>query len=528
MSEDNKNIAVNGELEQVNAQLRQLVDADRRVISRKETFGYILFDAFRGFNIDGHKDLFVDSVLKIDFNLQSVNNVIGGIWDFIDDFVVSFTVEKTRTRWGKFVPYIFMGGIPFALIAAVYWILPLILPQTMINDKSNISKFIIYVLLNMLIEMVANFRDVGIGGYISTITPYPSDRRRLVSLAGYVSIILSRLPDLVIEFTLDIIKNGLSKSVVSAEASIGKALMIMGPVTTLVAGLVITWYTSLAKERVHQKIETPKIKDSLKIVFTNKPVLMYMLSNALGSFGTGLSTNDYYRQVLNMTTYETFAGIPSFFFQPTTFAKYNKLAERFSTKQIYMISQVFAKTFYIPLFFYGLCFKTKKKAEPYFFQSRLAMFPVTAIWECIYATFWGARSISITEMSNECNDYIEWKCGYRNEATLSAASAFLCKIPARINGILQPLYKKWIGYDQEAYLHILPGRQSGQPLRAQKWIFAMATIIPAFLVLSSMIPMFWYNVDKDTRDRMYRELNERRIKTVENVNRFYDEAEETV
>lgn len=523
MSEENINLAEKTEIEQVNAKLRQLVDADRRVISRKETVGYILFDAFRGFNIDGHKDLFVDSVLKIDFNFQSINNIIGGIWDFIDDFVVSFTVEKTRTRWGKFIPYIFMGGIPFALIAAIYWILPVIMPQAMINDKSNVYKFIIYVVLNMAIEMVANFRDVGIGGYISTITPYPSDRRRLVSLAGYVSIILSRIPDLVIEFTLDIIKNGLSKSVVNPEASIGRALMIMGPATTIIAGIVITWYTTIAKERVHQRIETPKIKDSLKIVFSNKPVLAYMISNALGSFGTGLSTNDYYRQVLNMTTYETFAGIPSFFFQPTTFAKYNKLAERFSTKQIYMISQVFAKSFYIPLFFYGMCFKTKNKVEPYFFQSRVAMFPVTAIWECIYATFWGAKSISGTEMSNECNDYIEWKCGYRNEATLSAASAFLCKIPARINGILQPLYKKWINYDQEAYLHVLPGRQSGQPLKAQKWIFAMATILPAVLVLTSMIPMFWYNVDKDTRDKMYRELNERRIKTVENVNKLYDD-----
>ncbi len=510
-------------LEQVNAQLRELVDADRRVISRKETVGYILFDSFRGFNIDGHKDLFTDSVLKIDFNLQSINNIIGGIWDFIDDFIVSFTIEKTRTRWGKFIPYIFLGGIPFTILGAFYWLLPLFMPQAMVNDKASISKFIIYVVMNMAIEMVGNFRDVGIGGYISTVTPYPSDRRRLVSLAGYVSIILSRIPDLVVEFTLDIIKNGLSKSVVDPEASIGKALMILGPATAIVSGIVITLYCTIAKERVHQKIEKPSIVESLKIVFTNKPVLMYMLSNALGSFGTGLSTNDYYRQVLNMTTYETFAGIPSFFFQPTTFAKYNKLAARFSTKHIYMISQVFAKTFYIPLFFYGLCFKTKNKAEPYFFQSRIAMFPVTAIWECLYATFWGARSISITEMSNECNDYIEWKCGYRNEATLSAASAFMCKIPARINGVLQPLYKKWIGYDQEAYLHILPGRQSGQPLRAQKWIFAMATIIPAFLVLSSMLPMFGYNIDKDTRDRMYCELNERRVKTAKTINELEEE-----
>ena len=147
-----------------------------------------------------------------------------------------------------------------------------------------------------------------------------------------------------------------------------------------------------------------------------------------------------------------------------------------------------------------------------FFKNRWAMLPVTAVWEIIYATFWGVKSISADEIGNELNDYIEWKCGYRNEATLSIASTFVCKIPARLNNILQPRYKQWVGYDQTAYTE---GRE--QPLRAQKWIFAMATILPAFIVLSSMIPMFWYNVDKETRDRMYRELNERRTRMAENL-----------
>lgn len=498
------------ELRRVNNQLKSLVDADRRVMSKKETVGYVLFESNRGFNIDGHKDLFNDSILKISFDFQIIYNTIAGIWDFVDDFIVSFIVEKTRTRWGKFIPYIFMGGIPFALLTSLYWLLPSILPDSMINNTMNIPKFVIFTLLNMVLEMVQNFRDVGIGGYISTMTPYPSDRRRVLSLSSYVSIIYSRIPDLVIEFTLDFIKNGIIKSDVSSDVRIAKALMIMGPVTTIVSGLVITWYMTLAKERVHQRIEKPKITESLRIVFTNKPVLMYLLSNAFGSFGTGFSTNDYYRQVLDMTTFETIAGIPSFCFQPIGFANYNKVAKKFSTKSMFMVSQVFAKSFYIPLFFYGIGFKTKK--GKYFFQERIPMLPVTAVWECIYATFWGIKSISGTEISNECNDYIEWKCGFRNEATLSAASSLLCKIPARINGILQPLYKKLIGYDQTAYTE---GRE--QPLRAQKWIFAMATLLPAILVLSSMIPMFWYNIDKDTRDRMYIELNERRVKVAEAI-----------
>ena len=219
-----------------------------------------------------------------------------------------------------------------------------------------------------------------------------------------------------------------------------------------------------------------------------------------------------------MTTFETIAGIPSFFFQPIGFAKYNALAKRFSTKSLFMVSQVFAKAFYIPLWFYGRYIKTSKGKM--FFQSRWAMFPVTAIWECIYATFWGVKSVSGTEIANECNDYIEWKYGYRNEATLSAASTLVCKIPARINSILQPLYKKWCHYDQTAYTE---GRE--QPILAQKWIFAMATILPAILVLSSMIPMFWYDINKEKRDKMYMELNERRAKIAEEINKIYHDEE---
>jgi len=357
-SEQAKELAKTGTDAQVNEKLRQLVDVDRRVISRKETFSYMLFDGNQGFNIDGHKDLFVNGTLQIALKKQSLYNGIAGVWDIVDDFVVSSVIEKTRTRWGKFKPYIFLGGLPYSLIACLYWLLPLFFSKETIADQNAISKFIAFMAVDLMLELVGNFKAVAIGGYLSTITPYPSDRRRLLSVASYFSIIYSRLPDLVVEFTLDFIQNGIVKTTSTATA-INKALMTVGPATAIVAGIITTWYVSIAKERVHQKVETPRIRDSLRIVFSNRPVLMYILSNALGSFGTGFSTNDYYRTVLFMTTFETFAGIPSFFFQPLGFAKYNKLAERFSTKQLFMVSQVFAKTFYIPLWFYGRFLKKK-------------------------------------------------------------------------------------------------------------------------------------------------------------------------
>ena len=56
-------IAEYGTDEQVERRLGRMTKVDRRVVSRKETIGYMLFDGSSGFNIDGQKELYVDSIL---------------------------------------------------------------------------------------------------------------------------------------------------------------------------------------------------------------------------------------------------------------------------------------------------------------------------------------------------------------------------------------------------------------------------------------------------------------------------------
>ena len=516
MLDQNKNpieIAESGSHEDVKKALQKMVKVDRRVISRKETVGYMLFDASAGFNIDGQEELFVDSILKISLKKQSIYNIFGGIWDVIDDFVIGGIVEKTRTRWGKFVPYIFMVGVPYAILVGLYWLLPFLFSAEHVNNMDYMPKFIAYIVFKMLIETVNNFKTVATSGYLSTITPYPSDRRRLLSVAKYCNLFYAGLPNTILEFMLDFITNDIIKSTEERSSTdmIRLSLGILGPFTAVVVGLVCIWYGTMAHERVHQSVNSPKIGESLRVVFTNRPVLVYMISNALSSFGTGISTNNYYRWVLFMTTFETFAGIPSVFFQPIGYSKYNKLASKYSTKTLYMLSKSIPKGMYIPLFLFGLLFKTKDGSR--LFTNRWAMLPVTAVWEIIYASFQGIGAVSGDEIVNECNDYIEWKTGCRNEALLSVASTVMCKIPNRVNEIFKPMFKEWIGYDQLAYTEKRP-----QTEHAQKWIFGMATVIPGLLAITSLLPMLAYNIDKDTRDKMYRELNESRVAHADAVN----------
>ena len=120
------NIAENGTSEEVVNQLQKMVSVDRRVVARKETIGYMLYDGAQGFNIDSQKELFVDSILKISLPKQAIFNAIAGVWDVVDDLLIGGIIEKTRTRWGKFVPYMFLSGLPFAVVCGVYWMLPVL------------------------------------------------------------------------------------------------------------------------------------------------------------------------------------------------------------------------------------------------------------------------------------------------------------------------------------------------------------------------------------------------------------------
>lgn len=501
------------ELEQVNARLRKLINVDRRVISKKHTIQYIIYNSFKGIGINDYKGDFIEGVLNINLKeLLPKANAILGIWDIADDFFVGSVIEKTRTRWGKFIPHMVFSAIPLAVITCIFWLLPQLLTQNMLADSMNMQKFITYVLIEMFIEFFSNFQSVAQSGYLSTITPYPADRRRLISVSSFISGLVGNIPSIGIQLYFDMIRNNIIKPPVGFTQAQTQRLAMrkLGPAAAIISGIVIFWYASTARERVNQNIERPKILTNLKTVLKYKPVRMYIISNALGSFNSGFSTNDYYKQVLNWSTFETVAGIPSFFFKPIGYTQYNKLATKLPTRTLFVFGRCFAKALYIPVFLCGMFLKDKN--GKHFFTKRTPMIIMTAIWECVYAALEGIRIVSGNEIYNECNDYIEWKSGQRNEAALSATNSFISKVLARANGILSLKIKSWIGYDQEAYMKVVE-----QPFRAQKGIFTLSTLVPAIIVILSIIPMRWYELDKDTRDLMYRELNERRTALAESI-----------
>ncbi|HQH64481.1 MAG TPA: MFS transporter, partial [Clostridiales bacterium] len=142
-----------------------VVHQDRRYVGSKETLGYILFDVAGGFNISDYGERYIYDVLKIDLSLLAIVNGINSVWDIVNDTFIGTIVDKTRTRWGKFKPYLMITAVPGTLLGCLGWLMPYMFNQ----DPMNMAKFGMYLALAMIGEGLGTFRGISVGGYLAAI-----------------------------------------------------------------------------------------------------------------------------------------------------------------------------------------------------------------------------------------------------------------------------------------------------------------------------------------------------------------------
>jgi len=475
------------------AEQEKYVYQDRRYVGSKETFAYVLFDVSQSFNISAYSERFIFDVLKIDFLYISFLNLVGGIWDVINDVFIGTIVDKTRTRWGKFKPYLIIFAVPGTILGCLYWLMPVFFPH---KPGTDIPKFIAYFALSVITETMGTFRGIAQTGMLATITPHPVDRTRLITLATVLSGFLGeRIPELLMTLLIDGINMG------KINLQMQSTYIIMGIFTTVVSGGLALYFLFVTRERVMQSIERPSILQGLKSIINNKPILLMTLSDFLGSFSIGSGMSNYYIDVLGSASIKLIVGIPGGFVSTPSFAWVPWFRRHFSTKALWLLGSYTGDILMVLVFLFGSIGGKKNGI----YKKRLPMIIAIMIQETLFMFVYGVRKVIPTEMYNEAMDYCEWKNGYRTEGMTGVARGLASKLVRIVGTSVRSLLMKAFGYEQgKGYLK--------QTDSTKYFLFAMATVIPFVTGSLSIIPKLFYDLTGKKRDRMYEDLLARRAK----------------
>lgn len=481
---------------------RNYVYENRRYVGRKETIGYVAWDMAQSFNINSFESRFINNILQISFTFQQLTKLINGIWDIVNDIFTASIVEKTRTRWGKFKPYLILLAGPGTLGTVLYWLMPAFFPN---SDPDYIPKFLFYLVLALVREGIGTFQGIAQGGLLATITPHPVDRSRLITQVNFWSGFLGeKLPEQLMTVVLDLVGNGILKP--GPGSSINKLLTKvfcgMGVFTVTVGGAISLWFNMITRERVMQSIERPSVMQSVRSIINNRPILMLTASEILGTVSiSGGSKTDYFIEVLNFASMVFFAGIPGAIVHPFSYMVVPWFRRKFSTRFLYFYCYILSQITMLPVFLLG----SIGGRDNGLYKNKLMMGIFLAVQEAVFMTQYGLSKVVKAEMYNEAMDYCEWKNGYRTEAMTSVAKGLSVKFGRIFTDILNLQIKKWIGYDQTLYL-----KGQKQSDRTQYFLFMSFTLLPLFSSILSVLPMIFWNLNKHSRETMYAELLERR------------------
>ncbi|NLP48927.1 MAG: hypothetical protein GX345_08330 [Clostridiales bacterium] len=463
---------------------------DRKYVGSVETVAYVLFDSSKSFNINAYTTRFVLDVLKIDLYLLTLIGFINGIWDVVNDTFIGVIVDKTRTRWGKFRPYLIAFAVPAAIGTCLFWMAPLFFG----SDPKDMSKFVYWLILALTREGGDTFRAISEAGLLSTITPAPRERFSLITKAEVLSQIWENIPEISMGVLIDLVNHGVFK------VPMRSVYVTMGVSTTIVSALMAMFFFVVSKERVMQSEERPSIREGLRSIISNRPMLLIMLSDFFGAFSMTAGMDNYYIDVLGSASIKNVVRILGAPMSFVSFIYVPWARRKFSTRTLWIFGAHFGDFLAILVFLFG---SIGGRGPNGMYRKAKFMVPFMMIKEGLWLSTWGVKKVIPKEMFNESMDYCEWKNGYRTEGMTAAAKSFFVKLVRNVTSSFQSALLKLIGYD----LNLGFGKQSDS---TKYGLFAMSVLLPVVTGSLGFLPKLFYNLTGEKKERMYEELFERR------------------
>ncbi|MDD6063142.1 MAG: MFS transporter [Oscillospiraceae bacterium] len=437
--------------------------------------------------------------------------LLARVWDAINDPFMGRIVDRHTMKWGRMRPYAAIVSVPLAIFTVLLFWNPGLTGTIM-----YIYAAVVYVFWGMINTMA----DVPFWGCANVMTPNPEERGKLVSFGhtwGGIGTGIATILPLGIGMVL-------AKAGGMDATTLEQNKYLYSAIVASVIGMSLFALSSFkVKERIQLPNAPKKVAGERSVIsriFHCKPLMLVVLMGVL-SFG---------RYMLQAAAVHV--GRYGFYMGPDTTGMTTEQLQFAAQASISKVTMIIQASVAVGMFGAMVVLPFLYK---WFNYKQLVIYTciggfVADVLSCIVG--WTTQNlyicipfliiasiplgvINVVSYAMVCDslDYMEWETGYRDNGLGSACQSFVNKLGNAMTTVVIILMYMAMHIDIEK----MYGDTGGNPIFAfdltagQNFaMFSLVTLIPGISLLLCSIPIFFYDIVGEKKERITRELAQQR------------------
>jgi GPH family glycoside/pentoside/hexuronide:cation symporter len=420
-----------------------------------------------GIGLGGALTYFYNIIYLLDEYWMNLGFTIFIVWNAVNDPLLGFLEDRTKTKWGRRIPYLRFGSPIYTILFILIWF-PFFPPN------SDFALFLNFVIILYAFDTIYSL--IGLITYsLPAEMAISSKARSNLMVYGAIAsafgtLLTFLLPDLLLT---------------GADAPPLELFVITMIILGIICGIILFISSYFIKEKKYTQMEEAlNYKDSLVETIKNKPFLIFEGSNFSWLIAQYILINGvfYYLDfVLELSGFMSLLPLIIFFLMIFIFTPiYSKLIDKYPLKKVFLFILLFTGGTFILHFFIGWLFAS----------AIIGMFLLGIGFSGYFIT----NQLIIAEAI----DYDEVRTGKRRETSYSGVNALLTKPAVSLGPVLFLWIINKFGFSNElanlnkTFSQTFDFIYLSQSASAQFGIMLAFTIIPAiFILIAAVIIAFF-------------------------------------